>query len=155
MRHHWAALLREAGLVKTCDVKPIKRCCGCEYLIQGHQARATNPHRVDTESIDRDLRDLPRRPNNRQLNVADNDCSRRYAVSLDGDEAWAVSIKARIIRIARALMDLGLAAKNTFDGLHRKTRAFNSTVSAALAHRFVDNDSLLSIRYYFALTKTA
>src|SRR4029077_2794323 len=65
--------------------------------------------------------------------------------ALDGDEARTESVEARIVLVARRLVDRALAPKFGLQRRDGHAIRLDAAVAAALAHQLVDDDALSRI----------
>ncbi len=61
--------------------------------------------------------------------------------ALDGDEARAKTIQARVVLVAGRLIDLALAAEFGFQRLDRQAIGLQIAIAATFAHQFIDDDT--------------
>ena len=133
-----SALLAQAGLVEAPHRLVLQQGGGSEYLVDGHDAGATDSHEVEvrhgtmgTDSRGREPRAQGLEPMRRPLRL-------RSGFRNDGDEGRAVAVEAGVVGVAGRLMDLGLPAELGFDRGHAEAIRFDAAVAAALADPFVD-----------------
>ena len=77
------------------------------------------------------------------------------AAALDGDEARAEALHARVVLVARALVDRALAAELGLDRRDRHAVRLDAAIAAALADELVDDDALRRIGKLAALAAAA
>src|SRR3712207_4890013 len=134
---HRTALLGEPGLVEAEGVLAVEQRGHLQDLRDGHDAGAADAGHADGEVVARDA----------QLRLGQAGRRRRRGLLglLAGDdrqERRAVAVDARVVLVARGLVDLRLAAELGLDRQYREARALLAAVAAALAHALVDVDAL-------------
>ena len=75
--------------------------------------------------------------------------------ALDRHEARAEALHARVVLVARALVDGALAAELGLDRHHRQAIGLHAAIAAAFAHQLVDDDALGGIGELAALAAAA
>src|SRR4029079_15232625 len=75
--------------------------------------------------------------------------------ALDGDEAGGEGLDARIVLVARRLVDRALAAELGFDRRDRDAIRLDAAIAAAFADELVDHDALRGIGKFAALAPAA
>src|SRR5688572_1806478 len=152
MRNHGAALLAQARLVQPAHVLAVQERGGGQDLVDRDHARAAYAHHEDGAGAG----DLQGRLGQRMLDLV------QPALLLagraerdDGEEGRAVTVQARVILVARRLVDLGLAAELRVDRLHGQAVGLHPAVTAALAHRLVDEYAQGRIGQLAALAQAA
>src|SRR5206468_5481644 len=73
----------------------------------------------------------------------------------DGDERGTVAQEARVVLVARRLVDLGLAPELRLDRLDAQAVRLDAAVTAPLAHGLVDHHAHRRVREPAALAETA
>ncbi len=151
VRDHGAGLLRQPRLVDALHRVPGDDRGPGDDAVGGHDAGAADARRVDAEPAGD-------RPGLRGGQVARRElwprrlgCPRRRRrsgppapaalVGHERDERRAVTFEARVVLVARRLVDLAAFAELGLDGQHRQAVAHPRAVAAALAHGLVDHDA--------------
>ena len=156
-----ARLLRQPDLIEAPHFEPVEHRCGAEHLVHRHHTGAADPAHAHRHLVGADERHRIgqlagrlgpggsggaiaaggrlRAPQRRQ-HLADS--SAQWPGLSDRHERRAVAVEARIVEVARRLIDACLAAEERVDGLHRQAVALGAAVAAALADSFVDHYSL-------------
>src|SRR5262249_53763701 len=146
------ALLAEARLVEARDVLAIEERRGAEDLIHGDHAGAPDAGQEDAC-----------RPTHAQLGVGELAVD-VVALARPGprrsdrhhrQEGRTVATEARVILVARGLVDLGFAAELGLDGLDRQAVRLDTAVAAAFADQLVDHHAHGGIRQLPTLPEPA
>src|SRR6185369_10147906 len=125
-----AALLREACGVLRDDA--------LAFEVRGHAEQLAD--RDDAGAADARDDDPPRLFGQRQRRLVGIGLGALQLAALDRDEARAEAAQARVVLVARVLVDPALAAELGLDRLDREAVALHRAVAAALAHELVDDD---------------
>src|SRR5881628_395245 len=150
MRDDGAAFLGEARLVEAADVPAVEERGRAEDLVDGHDAGPTDPHHEHVALA----RNAQRRLGKRAIHLEHPPLLLRgRSPRHDGQERRAVTVQARVVLVARRLMDLGLPSEFGVDRLDGEAVTFHPAVAAALAHRLVDDDAHRGIGKLAALPK--
>ncbi len=133
---HRPALLAEPGLVEAAHVLAVQERGRAQDLVDGDDAGAADPHHVQREAVGRDLEDglghLGLERGQPALLLL------RRAHRLHGEEGRAVAEEARVVLVARGLVDLRLPPELRLHRLHGQAVGLLAAVAAALAHALVD-----------------
>ena len=136
-------LLREACLVEAAHVQPAQHGGGADDLADGDHAGT-----ADAGEPDGALEAAARVEPGGRIGEAGRGgarcgggvfASRGPRVDAHGHEGGAVALRARVVEVARTLVDAGLATEWCLHRLHGETVALLATIATALAHSLVDH----------------
>src|SRR5262249_12118165 len=154
VRRHGAVFLRETRHVEDAHTLAFEVRRHADDLADGDHPRAADAG--DEDSIGIVQRWSRRLPDGREFLAA---LRGRLALlqpsALDRDEARAEALEARVVLVARGLVDRPLAPIFGLERLDGKTVRLHAAVAAALAHHLVDHDALGRIRVLVALAPPA
>ena len=154
VRDYRSTLLAEPGLVHAHHADAVEKRRGGQHLTDRDHPGAAHPcheHRepVGTGHRPFRLRDVGGRrarsgspPARGDRRAGPSAGSGGVRPGLDPDERRAVALDARVVEVARGLVNAGLGPQLRVDGLNRQAVALGSAVAAALAHGLVDEDAL-------------
>ena len=149
--HDGPALLGQPRLVEPAHVAAVQHGRRAQDLVDRDDAGAADAHHVQGEAVARHAQHrlgqlgLERR----QALLA----LRRLPDGLDGEEGRAVTEQARVVLVARGLVNLRLPAELGLDRLDGEAVRLLAAVAAPLADRLVDEDARLGIRLLAALAQ--
>ena len=157
VRHHGAALLRQAAHVEHGTALAFHVRRHGQDLADGDHARAANAGDQNAERLGR-RRNARRRQGRRGWCVLVGACRffRLFqAAAFHRHEAGAETRRAREILVAGRLVDLALAPQFRFQRFHRQAVRLHGTVAAAFADGFVDDGALGRVRVFIAFPAAA
>src|SRR5690606_17619197 len=128
--------------VEPAHVQPLEHRRRAEHLAYGHHAGA-----ADARESDREVTLQGAEAGVRQCRHVDGlepAARRSSAVAparrADTDESRAVAADARVVEVARGLIDARLATERSLYGLHAEAVGLLATVAAPFTDPFVDHD---------------
>ena len=146
MRNHRAALLRRPGLIEGCHVESLDPGRGGEQRVDRHDAGAADARHHDAVRITngRDLARLGNFGRGQRSNLLAAKAG--AGLDLHADEGRAIAQRARIILVARRLMNARFLAAR---GHHRREAhaiGLLHAIAAAFADLFVDHQAMDRLR---------
>ena len=159
--HHRARLLRQPDLVETSHLEAVEHRRRAKHLVDRHHAGAADPAHAHRHLIGTDERyrigQLIGRFGSSAVAGAIAAACRLLALQrcqhlAHRSAEWsrlrhrhkrrAIAVEARVVEVARRLIDAGLAPEEGVNGLYRQAVALGAAVAAAFTDSLVDQHSL-------------